>query len=190
MKSVYLAGPIQHAEGHGVNWRQQVMDDYDEDFEWLDPLSKYDTSNPEVEFFYEDDLPDEEVYELKTQVTSDGEPKYVSPTDIVEGDKRIIDRSDAILVGWSEVPSCGTPMEVMYQYMLNELHPHRDHVPIVVWWMDGDDLEKTLSPWMEYHTDYVTYDRQDAVDDLRFALDYQDAQKGRTQPRDVVEGAQ
>lgn len=170
MKSVYLAGPIQHAEDHGTNWREEIQADFPDRFEWLDPLSKYDPTDPKVDFYYDEGERDD-LYELKTQETEDGDAKYVTPGDIVEGDKHIIDEADAILVGWSEVPSCGTPMEVMYQYMVNELHPHRGHVPIVVWWRDESDADSHLSPWMEYHADRIELDREDALNVLDFQLE-------------------
>jgi len=419
--SVYLAGPIQHADNHGTNWREEIQEVYPDRFDWLDPLSKYDPTDPKVDFYFDEDDRDD-LYELKTQTADDGSNKYVTPTDIVEGDKLVIDEADAILVGWSveqdsrvtdsktsdmkvcpecgeekkllakhiqmsgcswpkipepdveaiagmvlgdgsinnrdglprldismisgkflehlydrfgvlsaglkvkktasaqavshresgfnpgaeaseysdvyrywtighpvfeefaswygpngkEIPdvfkltpesarywyvsdgglnwnkkasrayvqissvvgasderleelfdevgfspnvgngavqfsveesekfldwigdplpnfeykweyksfkqyerakpltkvsSAGTPMEVMYQYMLNELHPHREHVPIVVWWIDGEYSNSHLSPWMEYHADRIEFDREDALNTLEFTLE-------------------
>lgn len=172
-KSVYLAGPIQHTDDHGTDWRESVQDDFSDRFDWLDPLSKYDPTDPEVKFYFDEDEA-HDLYELKTQEAEDGGSKYVTPQDIVEGDKHIIDEADGLLVGWSEVPTAGTPMEVMYQYMLNELHPHRDGVPIVVWWRDADETENRLSPWMSYHADYVETDREVALDKLEFEMDFRD----------------
>lgn len=159
----YLAGPIQHSDGHGVDWREQIQEDFP-NIDWRDPLSKYDPTDPKVDFYDEDG--DGDLYKLQTEIAGDDET-YVTPEDIVEGDKRVIDDADSLLVGWSEVPTAGTPMEMMYVYMLNELHPHRDHRPIVVWWRDKDEAEGRLSPWVQYHADYVTGDRDEAVTFLR-----------------------
>ena len=152
---VYLAGPIQHADDNGVSWREEIKQEFSDSeyLEWLDPLDKYNSATdaqyvPRSEWDEYDDL-----------------QNLVTAEEIVEPDKEMIDESDAMLVGWSEVPACGTPMEVMYQYMLNEIT--ETHKPIVVWWRDADDAESHISPWMEYHSTDIEDSRAAALSQLR-----------------------
>ena len=134
MTTIYLAGPIQHAEDGGYGWRDRVKSEFDTHaVEWSDPLDKYDgpaegviihNGNPP-----EDAPPDADLVSIET---------------LVETDKRMVDNADAVLVGWDDVPSAGTPMEV--------LHAHNQLTPVVIWYQ-GD---AGLSPWMEYHSTFVT----------------------------------
>lgn len=162
--SIYLAGPIQHEDDNGSSWRDDLKETYPE-IDWLDPLDKYDFSNDDLTYISEEEIEqhDDPTFKLNAQVGEENDEYYVTPDDIVENDKKMIDEVDGVLVGWSEVPSAGTPMEVMYTYMLNELHPHRDRIPVVVWWRDSDP-ESHLSPWLEYHSDSVTEDRHEAAE--------------------------
>jgi len=62
-----------------------------DEFEWVDPLDKYQTS-------------------------SKPESAEWTDTDVVEDDLAMIDGSDALLVHWELVPMAGTPMEIRYAY--------------------------------------------------------------------------
>ena len=89
---VYLAGPIQHASDHGKGWRERLkkgdISHSGEDVEFIDPMDKYNTHEME-------------------------ETEWTSET-IVEDDLKLIANSDALIVHWREVPTCGTPMEVLF----------------------------------------------------------------------------
>lgn len=129
MANVYLAGPIQHSDDHGVGWRERVKSEFDA-FTWLDPLAAYESHSSEL---------------------------YREWTDerIVEKDLSMIDNSDALLVGWDDVPSCGTPMEVFYAKRCRD-------IPVAVRYV-GDEL----SPWMSVHADTVRQTFADAIADLK-----------------------
>ncbi len=130
--SVYLAGPVMYPDDGGHGWRDYVKDEWADSAEWVDPLDKYDTSATEVEI-------------------SD-DPDGISPGTIVEEDKAMIDGCDAVLVGWSRVPSVGTPMEVMYSF-------DRD-IPVAVWYEPEGSRKpitgKNLSPWLEFHAGLIS----------------------------------
>lgn len=144
--TVYLAGPIQHAADGGKGWRDRVQEVYDDGIEWLDPLAKYDATVDAVIVHNGD--PPEDVPE-----GSD----LVSVQELVEADKDLIWEADAVLVGWDDVPSAGTPMEVLFAYQ------HRKPVAI---WYEGDNI----SPWMEYHADVVSDSLKRCVDYFRWEV--------------------
>jgi hypothetical protein len=90
-QSVYLAGPIQHAADHGKGWRERLKCGdikHSADVKFIDPLDKYNTHEMEAEEW--------------------------SQENIVREDIELIAESDAVLVHWLEVPTCGTPMEVFF----------------------------------------------------------------------------
>jgi nucleoside 2-deoxyribosyltransferase len=147
--TVYLAGPVAAYADGGAGWRDRVQREYDDRFAFRDPLSKY---NVPV-----DDL-------TVTMGESDG-PDEVSVTELVESDKEMLADSDAVLVGYSDVQSIGTPMEVMWAY-------ERD-VPVVIWVRDETPVHD-LSPWYQYHATAITNSLKQAA--LRV---YAEAQMGR-----------
>lgn len=63
--------------------------------------------------------------------------------EIVENDKADIDQCDVVLV-YYERPSVGTAMEVLYAYESGK------------WIVVVDRSGKPLSPWLLYHSDFVT----------------------------------
>lgn len=140
-KTVYLAGPIQFADDGGHGWRNRVATEFETvGIEWSDPLDKYDARSEAV-IVHNGDPPE------NPPEGSD----LISTTELVEADKELVAAADALLVGWDDVPSAGTPMEVLYAY-------ERD-TPVVVWYR-GD----SLSPWMQYHADAVFESLDDCVE--------------------------
>jgi len=133
MSGIYLAGPIQHVNDYGKGWREWLKENRDA-FEWNDPMDKY-NSMEEAE-------------------------KEWTETDIVENDLTMIDNSDAILVHWDAVPTCGTPMEIFYSY-------HTAEVPVVV---QTTLHESDISPWLEYHASAIESNFDGAIDALNTLL--------------------
>lgn len=139
--TIYLAGPVAHADDHGVGWRETV-EETASSFECANPLDKYHVGLDDLEIVHH-------------KPPAEGE---VTPAQIVENDKRLIDDSDALLVGYEVTQSIGTPMEVFYA--------HNTPKPIVLWVRDDTDPE-TMSPWYHAHVDAIEENLTNALWQLR-----------------------
>lgn len=146
--TLYLAGPVASLEDGGAGWRGEITEAHAEDdgVHFENPVAKYNVPAGDVEIVEED--------------TDD--PAEVTPDDIVEADKAMLRESEGVLVGYSDVQSIGTPMEVMWA--------HDRYKPVVIWIRD-ETLPHELSPWYRYHADAVTTSRSEAVSLLRLAVD-------------------
>lgn len=145
MKSVYQAGSVHHAEDGGHGWRDGLRERFPQ-LVWVNPLDKYDGNANDVVIQRENSPrglavgPDMEV---------------VASAEIVENDKEFVDECDAVLVGWSpSVPACGTPMEVLYAW--------QQDTPVVVWLREDVSFTE-VSPWLDYHAEYMTTTAENAV---------------------------
>ena len=157
MSEIYLAGPIQHAEDGGHGWRDRVKEEFDHpDIEWSDPLDKYDGPAEGV-VIHNGDPPED--------VAPDAD--LVSVSELVESDKEMVARADGVLVGWDDVPSAGTPMEVMFA--------HANWKPVAIWYRG----EAGISPWMEYHSTSVADDLSEAVDNIVEAIEIEQKVAGK-----------
>jgi nucleoside 2-deoxyribosyltransferase len=126
--SIYLAGPVAHVDDGGAGWREDVVDEYGDEFEFQNPLAQYNVPADQLSV---------------VDGTSDPENlKTVSVNEIVGHDKKLLEDSDAVLVGYDPVPPIGTPMEVMWAF-------ERDY-PIALWPRDGSWLSD-VSPWYRHH---------------------------------------
>jgi len=139
--TVYLAGPVAHADDHGVGWRERV-EDLVNSFETANPLDKYNVGLDDLEIVHDGPA-------------GEGE---VTPREIVTNDKRLIDDSDAILVGFEDVRMTGTPMEVQYAFATPK--------PVVLWIRDDTDPE-ALSPWWHHHVSAIEGNLTSALWQLR-----------------------
>lgn len=131
---VYLAGPVRNDVDGGAVWRDDVIEVYSDGVEFVNPLDKY---NVPVEGL--------------SVVGGDSEESNsdtVGVNEIVEGDKEMLEMCDAVLVGYSNVQSIGTPMEVMWAY-------ERDY-PVGIWIRDPQMNPEDLSPWYQYHADFIS----------------------------------
>jgi hypothetical protein len=75
----------------------------------------------------------------------------VTPKEVVEGDKKAIDKSSVLLVYFIRA-SVGTSMEVIYTYYRNLRKKEKNRIKIVV----VNETGRELSPWMVYHS-YVVF---------------------------------
>lgn len=142
--TIYMAGPVQHADDGGHGWRNELQQS-NLDAEWNNPLDKYDLSIDNVRWVKDESkIPDD------TETATE----YVTSQQIVDGDKELIDESDALMIHLEEmVPMWGTPMEMMYAFDRT--------MPIAV---SHGDFE--ISPWLIHHADFRTMDPHDAADYL------------------------
>ena len=143
--TVYLAGPVQAKDDGGASWRETVKQQFSDGYKFRDPLDKY---NVPVE-------------DLTVVATETDDPNAVSVPEIVEGDKDLLQQSDAVLVGYDRVRSIGTPMEVMWAY-------ERDY-PIAVWIRDETPVID-MSPWYRYHADVLVPEAITALENLEVRL--------------------
>jgi nucleoside 2-deoxyribosyltransferase len=154
--TVYLAGPVKERADSGATWRQDVADEWGDDFDVADPLAKYDPDD--------DHHPDAE--------------------EIVGEDLAMIDDADAVLVRYAGEPTWGTPMEVRYAHMDNipvalawvagsDLSPwaevHADYIrPDIGAALDALDDHFSSVP---YPSEVIGVERYDASDDIEAAAD-------------------
>jgi len=130
MVTIYLAGPIKNAVKAGRPWRNRIQAAF-LDTEFWNPLDEV-----------------------------DAEVDTTNPAEIVTADKRGIQESDAVLVGYTDKQQIGTPMEVMFAY-------ERDK-PVAIWLRD-DTHQEELSAWYRHHC-FVSENRADCVDYLKEQL--------------------
>jgi len=138
---IYLAGPIAAEPDGGAAWREQLIADYP-GVEWLNPLDRF-------------NAPLEELVIVDAPTEDDG---AVSVRELVEHDKRLLQRADGILAGYADVQQIGTPMEVIAGW--------RDDIPVSMWTRDDTPLTD-ISPWYRYHCGQITNDRGLAVSYLQ-----------------------
>ena len=140
--TLYLAGPVAHVDDHGVGWRETVAETA-HSFETANPLDKYNVGLDGLEIVHH------------APPLEEGE---ATPAQIVTNDKRLIDESDAILVGYEAVRMTGTPMEVQYAFGTGK--------PTVLWVRDDTDPE-ALSPWWHHHVSTIEESLTSALYELR-----------------------
>ena len=136
--TIYLAGPVQHADDGGHDWRDDVIAQYRDQLDFLNPLDKYDTPSTEVEWLQPDEVPSD--YPEDVEV--------LSPVEIVRADKEMINASDVVLIGLRDsVPMYGTPRE--HEFAGATLGKR-----VVVWHTE----DMVLSPWTITDSDYLSTD--------------------------------
>jgi hypothetical protein len=142
MTTVYLAGPVAAVRDGGAGWRNAVTEAYGDDFEFANPLDKYNVPLDGLE--------------IVPGNSPDDDEETVGVNEIVRGDKQLIRESDALLVGYLSVQSIGTPMEVFFA-------ARRLNLPVALWIRDGTPIED-MSPWYRYHVDKMTHSVAMALD--------------------------
>jgi hypothetical protein len=144
---VYLAGPVANVPDGGASWRESVEAEYGDEIETRNPLENWNVPL--------DDLA------ISESPHADREG-VVGYADIVESDLELLEESDAVLVGYEDIQSVGTPMEVRWAY-------ERDY-DIAIWVRD-DTAVHDLSPWYLHHASAVTTSLELAVGHLTRSLE-------------------
>jgi hypothetical protein len=74
--------------------------------------------------------------------------------------------ADGMLVHWEEVPTCGTPMEMVYAQMAGHQQGRKDTFVVTQSTIDTDDM----SAFLTYHSDAMVSTFDEAAETLEYAL--------------------
>lgn len=139
---IYLSGPIRLENDNGSVWREEIVDDYGDEFTFNNPLDRFSPS--EVEIINNPDNFD-----------ASSEKKQILPSDYVASDKIDICASEFVFVGLPDAIARGTLMECMFAYFINK--------PFFVWLQDGQED----SGWVYRHAEFVSDDRNEVMEAIR-----------------------
>jgi len=140
--SVYLSGPIRCVEDDGRGWRNDVIEQYGDEFEFHNPLDRYDPETMDI-------LSD------PSNIDLDADKQQVLPTEYVADDKRLMAQSEAVLLGLPEEIARGSLMEAMWC----SLH----QIPVYAWTIEG----QTESGWLHVHAEIVSDDLDEVISEMR-----------------------
>lgn len=135
---LYLSGPMSNTQLD--EWRQETADHYGDVFDFLFPAKDVQAMDEEP---------------VLGPVGDDGLITYRS---IVQEDKERIRNADGVLVGYEDVKSVGTDMEIM--------HAVDHNVPVYMWICDGTN-PRELSMWYTTHTEITRNNREIVMDFVR-----------------------
>jgi hypothetical protein len=140
--TVYLAGPIRHAENGGHDWRDDIIEEYGDQFDFLNPLDAFDTTEDEISWLQPGEVP-EDYPESET---------VLPPKELIQTDKQMIREADAMLLDAREqVPTYGTPREHEYAVQVG--------TPVVVRYEEGQQL----SPWQIGDAEFLHESRRQCM---------------------------
>lgn len=139
--TIYLAGPIRFCDNGGHDWRNSIIEEYSEEYNFINPLDEHDGTKEEVEILRD-----------PLEYDEDSEKKQILPSEIVDSDKNMISASDAVFVGLKDIIARGTSMEIMYSF-------NKD-IPVFVWTMEGQEV----SPWVRHHAEYISSDLEEVME--------------------------
>lgn len=140
---VYLAGPIQHADDGGHGWRDMVIGEYSDSFDFINPLDFFDGGEDTATI-----LPKDVAEEYKPAE----DENVITDEQVVKKDTMLVNDADALLIGYHEkVPAWGTPFEQALVSNRSIAQPN-PRIPVAVW--HSDLLSSELSPWLRYNSTY------------------------------------
>lgn len=138
---IYLSGPIRYVDDAGADWRQELIEEYGDEYEFINPLDSYDPREVEI-------------LNSVAEMEPESDKEQVPPVDYVTEDKCNLNKADFVFVGLPEVISRGTVSEIMYCHFID--------TPVFVWEMDG----QTESGWIRFHSEFVNDDRDLVMDTI------------------------
>jgi len=133
-EQIYLSGPIRKSPDNGVGWREDVIADYGDEYNFHNPLDLF---SPETHDILSDPIDYEE----------NAENEQVLPSEYVLQDKVAIAESDYILVGLPEIIARGTISECMWGHCMLDK-------PFFVWEREG----QKESGWLYDHAEVMHED--------------------------------
>ena len=138
--TIYLSGPVRKVDDYGRGWREELIDDYGDEFDFINPLDEF--------------APDtHELINDPRNIDEESDKEPVLPSEYVFEGKRGIREAEYMFVGLSEEIARGTSMECMYAHFYD--------TPFFVWTRDG----QTESGWIYEHA-HCVYDDRDKVMDV------------------------
>lgn len=137
--TIYLCGPIRKVSDNGIEWREELIEDYSDTYNFVNPLDKY---SPETHDILNDPI----------EYDEDSDKEQVLPSEYVTQDKIGILQSEYVFVGLPDVIARGSTMECMWGY----LHDR----PFFVWTID----EQKESGWIFDHAEVVSGDREEVME--------------------------
>lgn len=140
--TIYLSGPIRKATDNGKQWREELIEDYSDSYDFINPLDDYDPEHQEI---------------LNDAIDFDeeAEKEQILPQEYIFTDKMNILESDYVFVGLPEVISRGTCMECFFS--------HTEDIPFFVWTMNRQEE----SGWINYHAEFVGNERDVVMDEIK-----------------------
>ena len=121
--TICLIGPDEDYDTEQEDWREHVARKWRDNFDFEVPYECYECQTDEVKAVtsYED-IPDYDPAERVGRFTGDslviGDTEYVTHEAVVYNEIDMIDKADALLVGWGKKPSVKIPMIVNYAFMM------------------------------------------------------------------------
>lgn len=122
--TICLIGPLVSYDDEAKNWRTHFASQWDDTFDFTTPYDCHECLLDDVKFVREyTDIPGYEPDGGAIHFTGDSvvydNVEYVIAESIVQSDVQVIDRSDAVLIGWGARPSIRVPMIMKYVHMMN-----------------------------------------------------------------------
>jgi hypothetical protein len=139
--TVYLSGPMKEEPEEGKVWRDGIKEKYSDEFKFLDPYNSFDPNSGRIVL----------------DSNFDGSEEEIMVSELVETDKNMICGSEYMFVGFSNVISRGTAMEIIFAYHHN--------IPVFLW--DRTDEDYSLSPWVIYHTVFRSTDKDEVIEVIK-----------------------
>lgn len=122
--TVCLIGPLVSYDDEVKNWRTHFAGQWDDTFDFTTPYDCHECISDDVKFVKEyTDIPDYDpaggVARFSGESVVYNDVEYVIAESIIQSDAQVIDRSDAVLIGWGARPSVRVPMVMKYVHMMN-----------------------------------------------------------------------
>lgn len=138
---VYLSGPIRKADDDGEEWRNGIIEEYEDEFFFNNPLDNY---HPDTHDILSNPLHYDE----------ESDKEQILPVEYVTEDKIDINQADYIFLGLPDVIARGSCMEVMYGSLIGK--------DVFVWKIDN----QTESGWIYEHAESMNSNRETVIQDM------------------------
>jgi nucleoside 2-deoxyribosyltransferase len=142
---VYLAGPIEFADDDGKTWRNETIELFS-DVDYVNPHDIF--SREEIQKVYKPTL--------EGEIPEGNYDEFILDEEVTTQEKQEILRCDAVFVGFQDIKSRGTCMEMMFCYL--------NRIPIYIWNMDKLD---DIPLWVTSHAQYISDSREKVIEKIK-----------------------